>query len=151
MEYVLEQVDAVEFEPIPAGEILEAVVENVEERETRNWVDENDPSKGKRKRVSFFFRITQEGPYEGRAIFGSTSNKFSTHPNCRLRVWVQEILGVDNLPENFRFTEDDLIGQPVKVVVDNYESTQADGSVVTKDSVSDVIRVGEVSFAGDLY
>lgn len=140
-----------EFEAIPEGELLEAEIVNCELRETPFLIDENDPSKGKKEQVSFRFRIVEDGPYFGRTLFGNTPTTFTTHPDCKLRVWVQEILGMDSLPIDFEFDTETLIGATVKVIVGNRFKTAADGSQVAKDYVDTVARSGDMVFADEAF
>ena len=116
MEYTLGESTFEEFETLPADTILETTVQAVEQRTSPFWVDENDQSKGKREEVSFRFQVTS-GEHQGRVFFGNTPTYFDASPNCRLRVWVEEILGVDELPVGFKFDTDDLIDLPVKIVL----------------------------------
>lgn len=142
--------DAPVFEAIPVDTVLEAEVDKVEERETPFWIDQNDESKGKQRQVSFKFRIT-DAEHSGRVLFGNTPTTFSNHPDCKLRVWVQEILGVDTLPLGFKLDLSQLEGAPIKVVVGNRSKKAADGSEVVKDFVSDVIRVTGFVDASDVF
>lgn len=139
-QFTLAESDGLEFEAIPENTIATAIVESCEVKETPFWVDDNDHTKGKKDQVSFRFRLT-DGEYANRVLFGNTPTTFSTHPDCKLRVWVQEILAVETLPDNFSFDTDDLVNMTVKVVVGNRTRKAADGTDVVKDFVSDVIRV----------
>lgn len=131
MEFTLEED---KYPTIPEDEVLPAKVEAVERRETPWPIDENDPTKGNREEVSFRFRVTS-GEYEGRVIFGNTPVWFDASPECRLRVWVEEILGVDELSVGFKFNTDDLIDLPVNVVM-------GVGKKKGKNFVADVVRQG---------
>lgn len=114
-EFVLQ--DTPEFDVIPDGEILNAIVDNCEQRPSP-WLTETngDPV----QQVAFRFRITEEGDYEDKTLFGDTPVTFSNHSDCKLRMWVQELLGEDTLPTGFRFNTDTLIGLPCRVVVGEY-------------------------------
>lgn len=147
-EFVLEETEAQEFEVIPEASIVTLEVVTVEDRETPWDIDENDPSLGKKHQVSFRFKVT-EGDYSGRTLFGNTPTTFTTHPDCKLRAWVQEILGESALPTGFRFSTEVLEGMPVKGVVAHRFKTNADGSTTPKEYISDVIRVGGYDEAAD--
>lgn len=147
-EFVLEETEAQEFEVIPEATIVPLEVVTVEDRETPWDIDENDPSLGKKHQVSFRFKVVG-GDHDGRTLFGNTPTTFTTHPDCKLRAWVQEILGESSLPTGFRFSTEVLEGMPVKGVVAHRIKTNADGSRTPKEYISDVIRVGgydEVDF-----
>lgn len=146
----LQESEAVEFDVIPEGTIVTLDVVSVEDRETPWDVDENDPSKGKKHQISFLFEVSS-GEHQGRKLFGNTPTTFTTHPDCKLRAWVQEILGEDALPVNFQLDTDALVGLPVKGVVAHRMKKNADGSQTPKEYVSDVIRVGGYADAGDLF
>lgn len=148
---IYELQDAPVFEAIPADTILECEVEQVEDRETPFWIDRNDESKGKQRQVSFRFRVTGPEEYKGRVLFGNTPTTFSNHPDCKLRVWVQEILGQDQLPVGFKLDLSQLEGAPVKVAIGNRDKKAADGSTVTKDFVADVMRVTGFLDASDTF
>lgn len=141
-----------QYEAIPENTVLLTEVVKVEERDSFFNIDDNDPSLGKKRQVSFRFKVTDpDSEYNGRNVWGTTPTTFSTHPDCKLRVWVQEILGVDGLPKDFEFEEEDLEGSAVKVVMRNYQKKNADGSTTTKDSVSDLMRASGYQFAEDVF
>lgn len=88
---------AEEIQAIPANEVLAAEIVTCEERETPFWIDDKDHSKGKQRQVSFRFRITEDGEYYGRNLFGNTPTTFSTNPGFKLSIWVQEVLVMNSL------------------------------------------------------
>lgn len=151
MGFKLTESDGEEYVAIPANSVLLAEVLKVEERDSFFWNDVDDHSKGKQREVSFRFKVIDDGEYNGRNIWGKTPTTFSTHPDCKLRVWVQEILGVDDLPKDFEFEEEDLEGSEVKIVVSNYDKKNKDGSITTKDQVADVMRAGDFQFADEVF
>lgn len=132
-EFVLE--DSPEFEAIPDGTIAPAEVLQVERR-TPPWEDA-------REEVSFKFLIT-DGEHEGRMVWGRTPTTFTNHPDCKLRVWVQELLGQRNLPVGFKFKPSNLEGVPCRIAVTAYTKEGGDGTKVTKNYVSDVLAPAEV-------
>jgi len=132
MEYTLGESTFEEFQTLPADTILKAVVQKVEQRETPFNIDDNKPELGKKDEVSFRFQVS-EGEHQGRVFFGSTMTYFDASPNCRLRVWVEEILGIDEIPVGFKFDTDDLIDLPVKIVLG---VTKSD-----KNKVVDLVRM----------
>jgi hypothetical protein len=129
------------FELIPEETILEAEVVNCEQRETPFWIDVDDHSKGKQEEISFRFKVTEPGEFFGRTLFGRTPPWFNTSPKCRLRIWTQEILGVDELAEGFEFDTDDLITMPVKIVIGHQTIKKGKPDEEVRDRVVDLIRM----------
>ena len=148
--FKLQASDVQEFDVIPEGSVLVAEIVNVEERETPWLVDENDPSKGKKSQVSFRFSVS-DGEHKGRTLFGNTPTTFTNHPDCKLRAWVQEVLGENALPVGFSLDLDTLVGLPVKIAVAHRVKNNADGSTSVKEYVSDVIRAGGFEDAVDAF
>lgn len=130
-EFVLQEVP--EFDVIDDGDILEAVVDSCEERESKFFKDANGNPE---MQVAFRFRVIQDGPFFDRVVFGDTPITFSTHSECKLRMWVQELLSEDSLPSGFRFNTDTLIGLPCRIVVTQYTSKAGKKG----NSVQDVLR-----------
>ncbi len=150
MTFTLEKSELPEYEVIPEGKLLPAEVVNVEERETPWLIDENDPSLGNKKQVSFRFSVT-DGDHKGRTLFGNTPTTFTSHPDCKLRAWVQEILGGNVLPVGFSLEVETLIGLPVKIAVAHRNKTNADGTTTVKEYVSDIVRIGGFEDAVDAF
>lgn len=118
---LVEQEPMTEFEPAPEGAELTLKVIKVEERDSFFWVDKDDESKGKQREISFRFQVDdQSSDFHNRTFFGSTSTSFSTHPNCRFRLWIEQILQVDELPEDFEFELEELEGLYVTGIVGTY-------------------------------
>lgn len=163
--------EAEKWDIIPEDVILEAEVVKVKEQDSFFFIDPDDESKGKKPEVSFRFRITDDSEYVNedgemvnfvnRQLFGRTPTTFSNHPDCKLRVWVQEILGLDSLPVDFELEQDEddksfpiLEGMPVKVVVSHYQpkGNNADGTPKPpKEQVSDVMRISGYASASNTF
>lgn len=124
------------FEAIPAGEELLCEIEDCFVKEAP-W--KNDDGEHP-QRVNFKFRVQEEGKYKGRILFGNTSTSFVDHPDCKLRGWVKEILGLDEIPIGFRFSTDLLVNEFVVVGVGNYDGKNVDGSVKVRDTAKYVRR-----------
>lgn len=138
MGYTLEESTGSEDRtPIPGDTTMEAVVAEVKEQDSRWLVDDDDPSKGKKREISFRFAITEEGEFNDRWVWGSTPPWFNDSPKCKFRIWVQEILGVDELPVGFNVELDDLVGAPVRIHI----GQGAKGG----NYVADVLRIDEDS------
>lgn len=153
MAFVLEQSEVKDFEVIPAGTVLLTTIVAVEDREAPWLIDENDPSKGKVHQVSFRFKVTTPGEFRDRTLFGNTPTTFTTHPDCKLRAWVLEILGQNQLPVGFVLDLDVLVGLPVKVAVAHRApKTNADGTPKPpQEFVSDVLRAEGYADAADSF
>ena len=131
------------FDPIPEGSIVDVEVVSVELR------DLNPEFRAKFKiketqEVSFRFKVIS-GDFKNRNLWGNAKPIFNDADNCRLRLWTQEILGVDRLPADYEFDTDHFPGMKCRVLVKNY--AKRDGS--TGDGVQDVLRAVEDRFAGE--
>lgn len=111
------------FTLIPEDTWVEAVVSSAKEQDApwyKRLPDGTRSTTEKDRQVSFKFEVDYDG-YE-RTIFGNTSTDFYDHPDCQLRNWVQEILGVD-IPRGFdlKQTSDgefpELISSRVEILV----------------------------------
>ena len=132
------------FEPLPDREILEVEVVSVEERDKPEWMTSYDPEVT--TEVSFRFRVVS-GPYEKRNSWGTTPVFFNYSPKCRLRIWVQGILGLDELPEGFELKLDELAGRRCRVLVGNRVNKNGD----VKDFVQDVFPGKRFEDASDVF
>lgn len=120
--------------PIPEGEFLPAVVESIEERESP-WEDADG---NKKMRMNFRFKVN-EGPYKGRVLFGDVPAIFDTYPGCHLRLWIQEIMGIDDLPVDTEIDTEHLVGLDCTIVVGARTKVIGEEKI-TKNFVSDVLR-----------
>ena len=123
-----------EFPIIPNDSIVNV---EVVECELRDFSEDFRAQYGvkDKQEVSFRFRVT-DGDYKGLNIWGSAKPIFDSSDNCRLRIWTQEILGVDKLPEGFVFDTDDLVGMNTRVLVSEYRKKK--GGLGNR--VKDVLR-----------
>lgn len=87
-----------EYPVIPEGEIVECEVVEIELRDRPEWAIRNPDDET--KEVSFRFRVVS-GPYAKANIWGTCMPWFDYSPKCKWRLWLQGILGVDELPEGF--------------------------------------------------
>jgi len=91
--------------------------------------------------INFHFKVI-EGEYENSRIFGTAKPYLDDSDGCRLRFWLQEILGVNALPADyvFRLNEDgvadDRTGLRCRVLVKN--RTKGDGTKAHQ--VGEVLR-----------
>lgn len=105
--------EAVVLETIPDGTMHSAEIVKCEERD-HPFFKEDDGVTPQRE-VSFTFKIT-DGDYAERYIYGRTPTTFTTHPDCKLRGWVQSAYSLDEVPLDFEFEPEDLNGLPVKII-----------------------------------
>ena len=76
-----------------------------------------DDAGNKVKKVEFKFTlIDPDGPHDGDNLWGETTTKFNTHPDCKLRNWSQAILG-QVLPAGYVLDTDVLVGQECRVII----------------------------------
>ena len=122
------------FDPIPANEIVPVEVVEVEIRDIPEHIRSQYKIQDKQE-VSFHFKVV-DGPYKNRHLWGNAKPRWDNSPDCRLRVWTQEILGEDSLPDEYQFDTDTLQGLQARVLVRN--RIAKDNSV--KDGVGDVMR-----------
>lgn len=125
--------DKKEFEPIPDGLVVEAELLSVQIKPKKIRGEEME-------RVEFAFKIV-DGDFKNRRVWGDTSTAFVDHPECRLRAWTQEIMGVD-LPKGFKLDTDALVGSRCRVAISAYEWEPKDAPGTKKHGarVQDVIR-----------
>jgi hypothetical protein len=110
--------------------------------ETKPWVNEETGEKDIKK-VVFAFKILDE-PYEDQWVFGETPLTFTNHPDCKLRGWVKELLGQDELAVGFKFNTDSLVGLQAKVSVAHTKKERA--------YVGDIMRLEtEAALASDIF
>lgn len=141
------------FTPPEEGKVYDALIESVQKRETPFWEDREDwereqrgetPLGKKQQEINFKFMLDDTaGEHAGKTVYGSTPTWFDTTPNCKLRRWVQEILGVDeDLPEGYEIQLDDdgfitdWIGVSVRVQIQH--KTLKDGRL--RYFVAEVVR-----------
>lgn len=119
---------------IPAGQIVPVeVVQVAEVPLPEGWIKEEDDTTTE---ISFHFKVTS-GQWEGTHIWGRTRPWFNWSPKCRFRLWIQAILGTDDLPEGFRLeptAEVDRQGRDIKVfhVLDGMRCQVAVDNYTTK-------------------
>lgn len=107
-----------ERQPIPNNSYFEAVVLDITEQESLWDIDENDPSKGKKKQLSWKFKIIDPGgEFDNRYVWGTTSMFFSTSPQNKLRQWIQAVLNIPVLPEGYAVDTEELHNKQCLIIV----------------------------------
>lgn len=110
------------------------------------------PAKGDRPEktmLDFEFTIKTPGEWENKRIWGSVALWFSMSPNCRLRNWVQSILGAE-LEPGYELDTDDLIGRNARITV-QYRHGAGAYEGRTFQQVGDVLPSRTVASAGFNY
>lgn len=119
-----------EYPVIPDGEIVEVEVVEVELRDRPEWAIRN--ADDETKEVSFRFRVVN-GAYEKANLWGNTMPWFDYSPKCKLRLWIQGIEGVSELPDGWTLRDaevddgkggmktifPDLAGKRARILVGN--------------------------------
>lgn len=121
------------FEPIEEDTVIEAVVAAVKVEPHKHFKDDEGNPEIK---VNFEFNFELNG--QKRKLWGDTPTTFTTHPDCKLRNWVQQILGGGELPAGFKLNTDTLVDTPVRIVV-GYRSWDKDGKKGWKNEVKDLM------------
>jgi len=125
-----------EFVVIPEDTMVEAELLGMEKKKMP-FQDDNGNDVFK---VEWTFKITEEGEYKNRRVWGQTSTIFTSHEDCKMRAWVQEILAVDELSPGFKFKTGDLVNEKARIVIGQRSYTTRDGEARTVNTVKDVIR-----------
>lgn len=131
--------------PVDEGWYLADLVD-IKEQDSMFWVDQNDHEKGKQREISYLFKIL-DGEFADRTVFGRTPPWFNTSPSCKFRLWVQELLGVDDLEVGLSLEIENLINLPVQIYVEQYD--KKNGGVGNK--VTDLKRVNNSPDAEEVF
>lgn len=123
------------YEKIPDGTFVEAEVVAVK-KEPHKFFKEEDGSP--QIKVNFRFKIL-EGEFVNRQVFGMTPTTFTTHDDCKLRQWVEALLGVDEIAPGFKFTLGDLVSTKARIVIGLREYVDKEGKDGWNNEVRDVI------------
>jgi hypothetical protein len=126
-----------EFDPIPDGTMVEAELVSAEKRLHKFFKDDDG---NPQPIVTFGFRVTQSGPYHNRRVWGDTPTTFNSHENCKLRQWVEGLLGENDLEPGFTFKLSDLIGSHARISIEyqEWDSKREPGKRDWKNFVADV-------------
>lgn len=129
--------DRKQYDPIPEDTIIEATLVSVDVRPHPFFKDDNGDAEMK---VNFEFNFEYNG--EKRKLWGETPTTFTTHPDCKLRNWVQQILGGGELPAGFKLNTDTLKDNKVRIVVGYRDWMSKDTPPVKKwrNEVKDVMH-----------
>lgn len=130
--------------PIPDGTKVHAEVVSISTKTRKNREGEEY------SRLLFKFVIQDpDSGWDTQNVYGETSTLFTTNPDCKLRNWAQEIMGVDELPAKFRLDTDVLVGLDCYVVVGSRDY-EKDGEQKTANFIKDVQRTGNGSGGGSV-
>lgn len=140
------------FEHVPKDAVLDVEVVRCEER----TIDKaKTPWKKFDEEVAFAFRVL-DGEYKNRWFWTDVPAILDNSPNCKLRLYLQSILGVSDLasafPGGLDFDAADYIGQECQIRVGTYFS---DKKQEIQNSVEDVLpaisRAGDAIPAGEAF
>ena len=98
-----------EFELIPEGEVVSAVLDTVKS-DQYTWDGETVD------KLNWWFTVTDEGEFNGIKVRGSTSTAFTAHPNCKAYNWVAAITG-KKYAEGEGLDTDDIVGMPARIII----------------------------------
>ncbi len=132
-----------DFDPIPANEIVNVVIEKCFVEPYSEWFLQNYPQKdGSTHQVKFWFRVV-DGQFEKRVLFGDAkANWYEDERNsCRLRNWTKTIMGGE-LPEGYEFDSDDLVGLNARILVGEKWNKKQEKM---QDCVGEVLRAETVA------
>lgn len=109
--------------PVVTPDIYEAEVLEVSEAQNTMYptYENGDP----RIEVTFKFRIDDGGEFDGAFVWGRTTPTFTTSPDCKLRKWIEAILGVTELPLGYVIEFDDLVSKSVRIFVQHTSTGKA--------------------------
>lgn len=117
---------------IDDGTRYAATVASIKKREKPFKDDAGQPI----VRVEFHFKLIADDGHDGQDIWGDTSTRFNSHPECRLKQWSEALLGM-RLTPHFRLDTDMLLDRHCFVVVGK-KSWEKDGETKYRNFVRDV-------------
>lgn len=94
-------------------------------------------------------RLKDDEAYQelmGSTIWGSTSNKFTMHPDNKLRRWSEALLNMGELDAGFELDTDLLIGRQAKAVTGSY--ARRDGT--RRHQIDDMLPPGPLGGASNV-
>lgn len=136
--------DGKEWPVIPENTILKCEVVRAEIRELNEEFRAKYSIQDKVE-VNFAFKVVDEDypEYKNQWLWGTAKPYLDNSDNCRLRLWLQAVYGIDKLPADYslKVTDDDqipdLLGLQCRVLVRNRQ--KVDGTKT--HSVKDVLRL----------
>lgn len=124
------------YEPIEDGTVVEAEIGGIEVRPHPFFKDKETGEPEIKVNWEFNFELNGQK----RKIWGETPTTFTTHPDCKLRNWVQQALGGGELPAGFKANTDNLTGNKVRIVIEYREwNDKQTGAKKWKNEVRDVM------------
>jgi hypothetical protein len=142
MEFVVQQAEdsGIDEGPIPDDTMATATLMATEIKEA-TFQGETEPT----IRMRWKFRIDDQA-YLDRYVWGSTGTKVVNHPNCKIYSWAQAVLGIDPLPLDYRFTQQDLWQRPCRILIGTREGKdKKTGADKTYNYVEDVLPMSSAA------
>jgi hypothetical protein len=139
LEFVVQQAEdsGVDEGPIPDDTMATATLMATEVNET-TFPGESEPT----TRMRWKFRIDDQ-EYLDRYVWGSTGVKVVNHPNCKIYTWAQAVLGIEPLPLDYKFTQQDLWQRQCRILVGTREGKdRKTNEDRTYNYVEDVLPIG---------
>lgn len=100
---------------IEDGEIFTARLVGNNEKE-RKFPSEPAPV----KRVGWKFQIESDDDFHNRTVWGETGDKLVPHPECRLKMWSEALLGHE-IPPGYELDLDNLLERRCRIIVGKRE------------------------------
>ena len=137
-----------DFPVIPKDTVLDVEIKRCELRQ----VDKaRTPWKTADQEVVFAFESRNEGEFKKRWLWLDVPAVLDNSPNCKLRLYLQSILGIDSLAEAFPggldFDPDDYVGMDCQVRVGTYFSKKKQ----TIENCVDDVLPASVSATGTTF
>jgi hypothetical protein len=139
LEFVVQQAEdsGVDVGPIPDDTMANATLMGTEVKDTI-FPGESEPT----TRMRWKFRIDDD-EYLDRYVWGSSGVKVVNHPHCKIYTWAQALLGIEPLPLDYRFTQQDLWQRRCRVLIGSREGKdKKTGEAKIFNYVEDVLPVG---------
>lgn len=107
-----------EFALLEENDVVHARLAGVEPHEFE-W----DGETVKKFKWTFVVNDPEAGDWDGKEIFGDTSQTFTAHPNCKAYAWVKSITG-RSYEHGEELDTDDLLGMPCRVMIGHKDDKQ---------------------------
>lgn len=107
-----------EYALLEENDVVQARLAGVEEH-SFTWDNETVD----KFKWTFVITDPEAGDWDGKEIFGDTSQVFTAHPNCKAYSWVKAITG-RAYEQGEELDTDDLLGMPCRVMITHKDDKQ---------------------------